>query len=102
GLPTIDNPDFVDSVVFDSSTGSCKPKARFAYLFPNCKGALIQVRLRPNLSDGQRRHAISMIETATKQSHFQPRHGAHYVVSGVPVVADALASEVQNATVILL
>ena len=102
GLPTIDNVDFVDNLVFDPSHGTCTPKPRFAYLFPNCGGALVQVRLRPNLSDSQRRHAISLIETATKQGHFQPRHGAHYVVSGVPVVADALATEVQHATVILL
>jgi hydrophobe/amphiphile efflux-3 (HAE3) family protein len=102
GLPTIDNVDFVDNLVFDSSQGTCKPKARFAYLFPNCSGALIQVRLRPSLSDGQRRHAISLIEQATREDHFKPRRGAHYVVSGVPVVADALATEVQHATVILL
>src|SRR5438067_326306 len=39
GLPTIDNVDFVDNLVFDPSRGTCAPKARFAYLFPNCKGA---------------------------------------------------------------
>ncbi|MFL5895322.1 MAG: efflux RND transporter permease subunit [Thermoleophilaceae bacterium] len=102
GLPAIDNVDFVDNLVFDPSRGTCTPKARFAYLFPNCKGALIQVRLRPSLSDAQRRQAIGLIETATRQARFQPRRGAHYIVSGVPVVADALATEVQHATVVLL
>src|SRR5439155_22015136 len=67
GLPTIDNVDFVDDLVFDPSHGTCQPKARFAYLFPNCGGALIQVRLQPGLSDSQRRHAIGLIETATKK-----------------------------------
>src|SRR3954451_21690301 len=84
-LPTIDNVDFVDDLVFDPSKGTGTPKAKFAYLFPNCKGALIQVRLRPSLSDSQRRHAISLIEQATREDQFHPKHGASYVVSGVPV-----------------
>jgi uncharacterized protein len=102
GLPSLDNVDFVDDLVFDSSKGTCTPKARFAYLFPNCKAALIQVRLKPGLSDSQRTHAIGLIERATNDAKFRPKYGATYIVSGVPVVADALANEVQNATVVLL
>jgi hydrophobe/amphiphile efflux-3 (HAE3) family protein len=102
GLPSLDNVDFVDNLVFDSSKGTCTPKARFAYLFPNCKAALIQVRLKPGLSDSERTHAINLIEQATREAKFRPKYGASYVVSGVPVVADALANEVQNATVVLL
>src|SRR3954468_14202761 len=102
GLPSLDNPDFVDDLVFDSSKGTCTPKVRFAYLFPNCKAALIQVRFKPGLSDSERTHAINLVEQATTESKFKPKYGAKYVVSGVPVVADALAHEVQNATVVLL
>jgi uncharacterized protein len=102
GLPSLDNVDFVDDLVFDSSKGTCTPKARFAYLFPNCKAALIQVRLKPGLSDSQRTHAIGLIERATNDQKFKPKYGATYIVSGVPVVADALANEVQNATIVLL
>src|SRR4051812_2305049 len=102
GLPSLDNVDFVDDLVFDSSKGTCTPKARFAYLFPNCKAALIQVRLKPGLSDSQRTHAIGLIERATNDQKFKPKYGADYIVSGVPVVADALANEVQNATIVLL
>jgi hydrophobe/amphiphile efflux-3 (HAE3) family protein len=102
GLPSLDNVDFVDDLVFDSSKGTCTPKARFAYLFPNCKAALIQVRLKPGLSDSQRTHAIGLIERATNEQKFKPKYGATYIVSGVPVVADALANEVQNATIVLL
>jgi hydrophobe/amphiphile efflux-3 (HAE3) family protein len=102
GLPSLDNVDFVDNLVFDSSKGTCTPKARFAYLFPNCKAALIQVRLKPGLSDSQRTHAIKLIEQATLNAKFKPKYGAKYIVSGVPVVADALANEVQHATVVLL
>src|SRR3954469_17732557 len=102
GLPSLDNVDFVDNLIFDSSKGTCTPKARFAYLFPNCKAALIQVRLKPELSDSDRADAIKLVEQATRQSKFKPKNGATYVVSGVPVVADALATEVQHATVVLL
>jgi hydrophobe/amphiphile efflux-3 (HAE3) family protein len=102
GLPSLDNVDFVDNLVFDSSKGSCTPKAKFAYLFPNCNAALIQVRLKPSLSDSQRAGAIKLIERATREPKFKPKRGAKYVVSGVPVVADALATEVQHATVVLL
>ncbi|MEA2494073.1 MAG: uncharacterized protein QOJ29_1984 [Thermoleophilaceae bacterium] len=102
GMPSLDNADFVDNLVFDSSKGTCTPKARFAYLFPNCKAALIQVRLKPSLSDSQRADAIRLIERTTREPKFKPKYGATYIVSGVPVVADALAVEVQHATVVLL
>src|SRR3954454_10736983 len=102
GLPSIDKVDFVDNLVFDPSKGSCQPKARFAYLFPNCNAALIQVRLKPSLSDTQRGEAIKLIEQATNEPKFKPKYGASYIVSGVPVVADALAAQVEHATVVLL
>src|SRR3954454_20950291 len=102
GLPSLDNVDFVDNLVFDDTKGSCTPKARFAYLFPNCKAALIQVRLKPGLSDTQRADAIRLINRATLDPKFKPQYGASYIVSGVPVVADALAESVQHATSVLL
>src|SRR3954453_11816594 len=102
GLPSLDNVDFVDNLVFDSSKGTCSPKARFAYLFPNCKAALIQVRLKPGISDSERTRAIALVKQATEDPKFKPKFGARYVVSGVPVVANALADQVQNATIVLL
>ena len=101
-LPALDNVDFVDNLVFDSSKGTCTPKQKFAYLFPNCKAALIQVRLKPGLSDSQRANAIKLIQKAVYEPKFAPKYGAHYVVSGVPVVFEALATQVQHATVVLL
>ncbi|MEA2423757.1 MAG: uncharacterized protein QOH13_167, partial [Thermoleophilaceae bacterium] len=102
GLPSLDNVDFFDNLVFDSANGGCTPKARLAYLFPNCRAALIQVRLKPSLSDSQRAATIKLVDQATREKAFKPKNGAKYVVSGVPVVADALATEVQHATVVLL
>jgi uncharacterized protein len=102
GLPAINNTEFVSQLMFDSSKGVNVPKARFAYLVPSPDAALVQVRLKPGLSDKQRRNAIGLIEKATKDKFFRMRNGQQYIVSGVPVVADALAGSVQHAVVVLL
>ena len=49
--PSIDDPDFVNKLVFDSTKPAGTPKQRFAYLFPNRNAALVTVRLRPGLSE---------------------------------------------------
>ncbi len=70
------------------------PKSRFAYLFPSKNAALIQIRLRPDLTDAERSRAIDLIRTATAQKTFQPQEGARYIVTGVPVVTEGLADAV--------
>ena len=100
--PSIDNTEFVSQLMFDPTKGVNVPKARFAFIEPSPRAALIQVRLKPNLSDQQRRRAISLVERATQEKAFRLNNGQHYVVSGVPVVADALAHSVQQAIIVLL
>jgi uncharacterized protein len=103
GIPRIDSTDFVSTLVFDSrSRQPGVPKSRFAYLFPSKNAALIQVRMRPDLTDEERRRAIGLIEEATRQRVFQPREGARYIVTGVPVVAERLADAVQDSILVLL
>jgi hydrophobe/amphiphile efflux-3 (HAE3) family protein len=102
-VPRIDSPDFVSTLVFDSAAGEPGvPKSRFAYLFPSKNAALIQIRMRPNLPDADRRRAIDLIEEATSEPVFRPREGARYVVTGVPVVAERLADAVQRSIFVLL
>jgi hydrophobe/amphiphile efflux-3 (HAE3) family protein len=101
-VPAINNPEFVSQLWFDASKGVGVPKARFAFLAPSPNAALVQVRLKPNLSDKQRRNAIGLIEKATQDKFFRMQNGQQYIVSGVPVVADALATSVQHAVVVLL
>jgi uncharacterized protein len=101
-IPAINNTEFVSQLWFDASRGADVPKARFAFLAPSSNAALVQVRLKAGLSDQQRRHAISLIEKTTKDKFFRMQNGQQYVVSGVPVVADALATSVQHAVVVLL
>jgi uncharacterized protein len=100
--PSIDNTEFVSQLMFNPAKGVNVPKARFAFIEPSPHAALIQVRLKPNLSDKQRRRAISLVERATKEKFFRMSNGQTYVVSGVPVVADALAHSVQKAIIVLL
>ncbi len=100
--PSIDNPNFIPSVVFDQSRGVNQPKARFSYLFPTKDSALIQVRLRPGLSDTQTSQAISWIRQAVRMKMFRLGYGGTYTVSGEPVVVNDLASTITGSVAILL
>jgi hydrophobe/amphiphile efflux-3 (HAE3) family protein len=103
GPPQINDPAFVSTLVFDRTAGRPGiPKSRFAYLFPSKNAALIQIRLRPDLSDAEQARAIDLIRTATGEKMFKPREGARYIVTGVPVVAEGLADAIQRSIFILL
>jgi uncharacterized protein len=100
GVPRIDDPAFVARLVFGTTTDT--PKSRFAYLFPSSNAAMVTIRLRPELSDAERRRAIELIRTATEERIFEPRRGGEYIVTGVPVVSEGLAEAVQDAIFVLL
>src|SRR6185312_15073233 len=99
--PSLDNEEFVATVVFDLARARGTPKARLAYLFPNSHSAQIAVRLKPDLSAGERHHALDLIDSAVNDT--TPRQacaeegapapcfelkGGSYVISGAPVVVD--------------
>ncbi|HET8955054.1 MAG TPA: MMPL family transporter [Solirubrobacterales bacterium] len=112
--PSITNEDFVATVVFDFSRPRGTPKARLAYLFPNATSAQIVIRLRPGLSDAERRRAIGLIEAVVEDTTpreackeggkpapcFELEHGT-YVVSGAPVVIDGVSSALKDALLLL-
>jgi uncharacterized protein len=100
GIPRIDDPAFVARLVFGTTTDT--PKSRFAYLFPSRNAAMVTIRLRPDLSDSERRRAIELIRTAAGERIFQPRRGGEYIVTGVPVVSEGLAEAVQDSIFVLL
>ncbi|MEA2126002.1 MAG: uncharacterized protein QOI80_2784, partial [Solirubrobacteraceae bacterium] len=77
-------------------------KARFAYLFPSSDAALILIRLKPDLTDTQRERAITLIRSAVAEPVYKLDNKQKYVVSGVPVVVDSLAREVQTSIFVLL
>jgi len=101
-IPNIDSKPFISQVVFDASRGADVPKARFAALFPSRDAALIQLRLRPDLTAQERARAIELIREATRMPLFKLRQGGPYTVSGVPVVTAALAGSVTGGIAALL
>jgi hydrophobe/amphiphile efflux-3 (HAE3) family protein len=90
GMPRLDDPKFVESVVFDSRFTGGVPKTRFAALFPSSNAALITIRLRPDLSEAERRRAVDLFRGAVDDPTFS-LDGASYVVGGDPVVATDLS-----------
>ncbi len=114
-LPSLDNPEFVATVVFDLSRARGTPKARLSYVFPSSRSAQIAVRLKPDLSEGERERAIELIEAAVSDT--TPREvcaeqgkqpapcfqldGGTYVVSGVPAVVDGIAENLKDALLVL-
>jgi uncharacterized protein len=102
GTPSIDDPSFIPDIVFDQTRGVNQPKARFAYLFPTVNSGLIQVRLKSSLSDAQQAQAISWIREAVQMPMFRLAYGGTYVVSGVPVVINDLASQITGSIAGLL
>lgn len=102
GLPSLDNPDFISTLVFDNKRGVGQPKTRFAYLFPSSTSAVVQVRLRPGLSEAERDRAIELIQQVTRDRSLKPTAGARYVVTGIPVVVQGLADAVRSAIFVLL
>jgi hydrophobe/amphiphile efflux-3 (HAE3) family protein len=112
--PSIDNEEFVATVVFDLARPRGTPKARLSYLFPNAKSAQIVIRLKPDLGESERRRAIGLIEAAVAET--APRkackeegkpapcfqlEGGRYVVSGVPVVIDGVTRALKEALLVL-
>jgi uncharacterized protein len=112
--PSIDNEEFVATVVFDLSRARGTPKARLAYLFPNSRSAQIVVRLKPDLSGSERHRALELIDAVVNDT--TPRRacaeegrpapcfeldGGRYVVSGAPVVVDGLSRALVDALLVL-
>jgi hydrophobe/amphiphile efflux-3 (HAE3) family protein len=114
-VPSLGNPEFTSAVVFDRGGPPGTPKARLSYLFPNAHSAQIVIRLRPDLSEGERHQAIELIRAAvndtTPRAACGPKgtpapcfelRGGRYVVSGVPVVVDGVSRALKDALLVLL
>ncbi len=101
-IPKLNDPDFVAQLVFDNTKRAGTPKARFAYLFPNRNSALVQVRLKPGLSESRRREAIELVRGAVAMSDWRLRNGGTYVVTGAPVVVADLTDSISSSILLLL
>ena len=99
--PALNSPDFVLRLVFEPSLGAETPKPRFAYLFPGPNATLIQARLRPGMSQAERKDAIAMVRQAVSSKAFDLQFGS-YVVSGTPVVVEGVAASITDELGLLL
>jgi uncharacterized protein len=100
--PRLDDADFVSTLVFDPSRGATTPKARFSYLFPSARSALIQVRLKPDLSDADRARATALVRRAVGMPRWRLHDADGYTVTGVPVLAEDLADALAASVLRLL
>jgi hydrophobe/amphiphile efflux-3 (HAE3) family protein len=102
GLPSVDDPNFVSALYFDPSRGATTPKARFAYLLPSTDSAVVQVRLKPDLSDDERAEAVALVRETVRMPEWDMEGDATYTVTGAPVVAEDLADALAGSTLRLL
>jgi hydrophobe/amphiphile efflux-3 (HAE3) family protein len=100
--PSIEDPEFVSTLVFDPSKPAGTPKQRFAYLFPSSDAALVTVRMRAGLSEAQRTRTIGLIEQAVGMGQWQLQHGESYLVTGEPVIVSELTNSITHSLELLL
>jgi hydrophobe/amphiphile efflux-3 (HAE3) family protein len=113
--PSLTNPNFLAAVVFDLRKARGTPKAKLSYLFPNSESTQIVIRLKPDLTESERHRAIEAIEAvvrdpvAREKCKFKGKpercfqlHGGTFVISGVPVVVDAVTRALKDALLVLL
>ena len=100
--PSLDDPSFVSTLVFDSTKPAGTPKQRFAYLFPSREAALISVRLRAGLSERERTHTIALIRQAVAMKQWRLQHGESYLVTGEPVIVADLTGKITHSIELLL
>jgi hydrophobe/amphiphile efflux-3 (HAE3) family protein len=100
--PSIDNANFVSTLVFDSSKPAGTPKQRFAYLFPSRDAALVSVRLKAGLSEAARTRTIGEIRQAVAMSQWRLAHGGSYLVTGEPVIVADLSHSITSSIELLL
>jgi len=100
--PSLDDPEFVSTLVFDSSKPAGTPKQKFAYLFPSPDAALISVRMRAGLSQAQRSRTIGLIDRAVAMKQWRLAHGETYLVTGEPAIVSDLTSSISDSIELLL
>ncbi|HWY19233.1 MAG TPA: MMPL family transporter [Solirubrobacteraceae bacterium] len=99
--PSLENPSFVSTLVFDPKKPAGTPKQRFAYLFPSPDAALISVRMQPGLSAAARAHTIALIGRAVAMQQWRLAHGETYLVTGEPAIVSDLTSSISRSIELL-
>jgi predicted RND superfamily exporter protein len=100
--PSLEDPNFISTLVFDSGKPAGTPKQRFAYLFPSREAALVSVRMKAGLSEGARTHTIALIRQAVGMPQWRLAHGESYLVTGEPVIVADLNNSITHSIELLL
>ena len=99
--PSLENPEFVSTLVFDPAKPAGTPKQRFAYLFPSPDAALVSVRMRAGLSSSERDRTIELIDRAVAMKQWRLQHGESYLITGEPAIVADLTSSVSHSIELL-
>jgi hydrophobe/amphiphile efflux-3 (HAE3) family protein len=100
--PSLDNRNFVSTLVFDSTKPAGTPKERFAYLFPSGDSALVSVRMKAGLPESARTRTIAEIRQAVAMPQWRLQHGESYLVTGEPVIVSDLNHSITRSIELLL
>jgi hydrophobe/amphiphile efflux-3 (HAE3) family protein len=100
--PSLNDPNFVSTLVFDQTKPAGTPKQRFAYLFPNREAALLSVRMRAGSSERARSRTIGLIQAAVAMPQWRLQHGESYLVTGVPAIVSELTHSISRSLTLLL
>ena len=100
--PSLQDTNFVSSLVFAPDKPAGTPRAKLAYLFPGRDAALVSVRMKPGLSQAQRDRTISLVRQAVAMPEWHLANGERYLVTGGPVVVSDLTGELSHAILLLL
>ncbi len=100
--PSLEDRNFVSTLVFDSTKPAGTPKERFAYLFPSRDSALVSVRMKAGLSESARSRTIGVIRQAVAMPQWRLQHGESYLVTGEPVIVSDLNHSITRSIELLL
>lgn len=95
GLPTLKNPQFVNSVIYTHS-GTVRPQWRF--VVPSQYSMAVLVRPRANMDAAATSRLVDNIRQVTGASQV---HASKITVSGTPVVASAVSNEVSQEMLVI-
>ena len=100
--PSLQDSNFISSLVFAPDKPAGTPRAKLAYLFPGREAALVSVRMKAGLSQAQRDHTIALVRKAVEMPEWHLTNGERYLVTGGPVVVSDLTNKLSHAILLLL
>lgn len=90
GLPTLHNPKFAQSVIYDQSG---QPRPQWHFVVPSANHVSVLVRPREGMDQSSTQELVSSIRSTIKDADFKVKRVA---VTGVPVLTAGLANKVAD------